>query len=193
MKKKQLIEWTDVNQRLVSYDVRTYMQIVAEARYVFRTVQRIIDDCAKGHGVDPLEYQAMLQIFGVPEQRLPIGHLAERLSIVSALASRLVQQLERRGYVARSRSQMDRRATYVSATKPGADLIRSVFEDVHDEVDYFRLKVTESQRRAAHEITAFYVGSLDKSSNPRGKLAIRRVPAPRPAKQGAATARRRHP
>jgi len=167
VKQKQSIFWVDVDKRSRSYEIQDYMRIVAEARYVFRTVQRIIDECAKGHGVEPLEYQALLQIFGAPEQRLPIGHLAERLNIVSALASRLVQQLERRGLVARTRSQKDRRATFVSATKPGEALIRSVFDDVHDEVEYFRSKVTDEQRRAAHEITSFYVGSLGDPVKPR--------------------------
>lgn len=98
MKQKKSIAWLDIDQKPRSYGIRDYMRIVAEARYVFRTVQRIIDECAKGHGVEPLEYQALLQIFGAPEQKLSVGHLAERLNIVSALASRLVQQLERRGW-----------------------------------------------------------------------------------------------
>lgn len=190
MKQKQSIAWVDVDQRSHSYEIRDYMRIVADARYVFRTVQRIIEECAKGHGVEPLEYQALLQIFGALEQRLPIGHLAERLNIVSALASRLVQQLEGRGLVARTRSQKDRRATYVSATKKGEVLIRSVYDDVHDEVDYFRLKVTDEQRRAAHEITAFYVGSLDKGATPR-KSPSRLSPMPRAVKRSPAGINRR--
>ena len=143
-------------------------------RFVFRTVQRIIDECARTWR-RPLEYQALLQIFGAAEQRLPIGHLAERLNIVSALASRLVQQLEARGLVARTRSQKDRRATYVSATKKGENLLRSAFDDVHDEVNYFRLKVTDEQRKAAHEIASFYVGSLEMNEVPQvaGAIAAR--------------------
>lgn len=189
MKQKQSIAWIDVDQRSRSYEIHDYMRIVADARYVFRTVQRIIDECARGHGVEPLEYQALLQIFGAAEQRLPIGHLAERLNIVSALASRLVQQLEGRGLVARTRSQKDRRATYVSATKKGEALIRSVFDDVHDEVDYFRLKVTDEQRSAAHEITAFYVGSFDTETT--RKFSLRRSSSRRPAKPTLVTGRHR--
>jgi len=186
MKRKQSIAWIDVNQHSRSYDLHEYMRIVADARYVFRTVQRIIDECARGYGVEPLEYQALLQIFGAVEQRLPIGRLAERLNIVSALASRLVQQLEARGLVARTRSQKDRRATYVSATKKGENLLRSAFDDVHDEVNYFRLKVTDEQRQAAHEIASFYVGSIDPDDAPR------KSPRPlRPAKRATAAATRR--
>ncbi len=191
MKQKQSIAWTDIDLKPRSYEIRDYMQMVAEARFVFRTVQRIIDECAKGHGVEPLEYQALLQVFGAPEQKLPVGHLAERLNIVSALASRLVQQLERRGLVARTRSQKDRRATFFSATKPGEALIRAVFDDVHEEVDYFRSRVTERQRHAAHEITAFYVGSLGKASGSRAKRSVGTPALSRPAQKIEPVRRRR--
>ena len=189
--KKQSIAWLDVDQKSRSYEIRDYMRIVAEARYVFRTVQRIIDECAKDHGIEPLEYQALLQIFGTSEQNLPVGHLAGRLNIVSALASRIVQQLECRGLVARTRSEEDRRTTYVSATKRGEALIRSVFDDVHEEVDYFRSKATERQRHAAHEITAFYVGSLGKAASPRAKHSPRDSAVPRSSKQILVAQRRR--
>jgi hypothetical protein len=61
-----------------------------------------------------------------------------------------------------------------SRLKPGEALIRSVFDDVHDEVDYFRLKVTDEQRRAAHEIASFYVGSLNSAVRPRLRNPLRR-------------------
>jgi DNA-binding MarR family transcriptional regulator len=154
------VSWLDVDRRTRDYSFHDYMRIVAHARYVFRKVQRIIDECARGHGVEPLEHQAMIQIYGAPEQRLPIGRLADRLDIVSALASRLVQQLESRSLVRRARSASDRRATFVSLTPRGLDTLRSVVEDLHSEVEYFRLKSNDEQRRATHEITAFYVGSL---------------------------------
>lgn len=154
------ISWLDVGRKSRDYNFHEYMQIVAHARYVFRTVQRLIDNCARNHGVEPLEHQAMIQIYGASEQRLPIGRLAERLDIDSALASRLVQQLESRLLVRRTRSEEDKRAIYVSLTSKGERQIRSVVEDVHTEVEFFRLVSDESQRRATHEIAAFYVGSL---------------------------------
>lgn len=155
------ISWLDVDRKSRDYNFQEYMQIVAHGRYVFRTVQRLIDNCAKNHGVEPLEHQAMIQIYGSSEQKLPIGRLAERLDIDSALASRLVQQLEIRHFVRRARSNEDKRAIYVSLTREGVKQIRAVVDDVHTEVEFFRLVSDENQRRATHELAAFYVGSLE--------------------------------
>lgn len=163
------ISWLDVDRKSRDYNFHEYMQIVAHGRYVFRTVQRLIDNCARNHGVDPLEHQAMIQIFGASEQRLPVGRLAERLNIDSALASRIVQQLEARQFVRRTRSSEDKRAIYVSVTPAGVKKVRAVVDDVHTEVEFFRLVGNESQRRAAHELVAFYVGSL--SGQPPVSLA----------------------
>ena len=38
--------------------------------------------------------------------------------------------------------------------------VRAIVDDVHTEVEFFRLVSDEAQRRAAHELVAFYVGSL---------------------------------
>ena len=154
------ISWLVVDRKSWGYNFLDYMQIVAHGRYVFRTVQRLIDNCAKRHGVDPLEHQAMIQIYGASDQRLPIGRLAERLDIDPALASRLVQQLETRNLARRTRSNEDRRAIYVSLTRSGVKQMRAVVEHVHTEVEFFRLVSNEEQRRATHELVAFYVGSL---------------------------------
>ena len=154
------ISWLDVDRKSRDYNFHEYMQIVAHGRYVFRTVQRLIDNCAKSRGVEPLEHQAMVQIYGASEQKLPIGRLAERLDIASALGSRLVQRLESRHLVCRTRSSEDKRAIYVSLTREGVKQVRAIVDDVHTEVEFFRLVSDEAQRRAAHELVAFYVGSL---------------------------------
>lgn len=153
------ISWLDIDGHEHSYSFDGYMRVVADARYIFRTVQRLVDDCARAHGVDPLEHQAMLQVYGAAEKKLAVGKLAQRLDIVPALASRLVQQLQGRGLVLRSRSSTDRRATYVSLTRKGLNTLRQVVENAHHEIGYFRQKVTEDQRGATHEIAALYVGS----------------------------------
>jgi DNA-binding MarR family transcriptional regulator len=161
---KRFVEWTDTDRQVWSYEFYDYMQVVAQARYVIRKVQRIIDECVRSNGLEPLEHQALIQIYGAAEHKLPIGHLAERLDIVSALASRLVQQLEGRGLVRRTPSLRDRRATYVGTTPKGVARLYAIVEDVHHEVGYFRSKLTPQERKAAHEIVAFYVGSLRKAA-----------------------------
>ena len=156
------ISWLDIDGQNHDYTFHGYMRVVADARYIFRTAQRLVDDCARAHGVDPLEHQAMLQVYGAAEQKLAVGKLAQRLDIVPALASRLVQRLQSRGLVLRRRSAIDRRATYVSLTKKGLNTLRRVVENAHIEIGYFRQKATEEQRSATHELAALYVGSVDR-------------------------------
>lgn len=197
---KRFVQWTDTDRQIWSYEFHDYMQVVAQARYVIRKVQRIIDECVRSNGLEPLEHQALIQIYGAAEQKLPIGHLADRLNIVSALASRLVQQLEGAALVRRTPSLRDRRATYVGTTPKGVARLYAIVEDVHHEVGYFRSKLTPVQRRATHEIMAFYVGSLrDAARGPRrrngreplGLLMPLPKPAPKRARAPAQASRRR--
>jgi len=153
------IEWVDVDSKVHSYDFDHYLEHVARARYVIRKVQRIIDDCAKRQGLEPLEHQALIQIHGAAERRLPVGQLAERLDIVPTFTSRLVQQLEGLGLVTRARSETDRRGTVVSTTEEGARRLYVIVADVHEAMATFRSSLTLEEQRAAHEIMAFYVGS----------------------------------
>jgi DNA-binding MarR family transcriptional regulator len=135
------------------------MKNVATARYVIRRVQRIIDDCVRKFGLESLEQQALVQIYGSPDQRLAIGQVAERLDISSsALASRLVSNLEKAGMVERVPSAEDRRTTWASVTPKGIETLQAIVEEIHKEVSYFHGKLTKEQQHSAMETFAFYVG-----------------------------------
>lgn len=155
----RFVKWVDTNHGFHSYEFHDYMSSVASARYVIRRVQRIIDDCVRKHGLEPLEQQALVQIYGAPNRKLPIGQVAERLDISSsALASRLVTKLEAGGFVRRTPSEDDRRTTLASATQLGIDTLHAIVEDIHREVEYFHGKLTPADQHAAMEVFAFYVG-----------------------------------
>lgn len=167
----RFVKWVDTNHGFHTYEFHDYMQSVAAARYVIRRVQRIIDECVRKHGLEPLEQQALIQIYGAPNQRLPIGQVAERLDISSsALASRLVTKLEAGGFVRRTPSEEDRRTTLASATQLGIDTLDAIVEDIHNEVTYFHGKLTPEDQRAAMDIFAFYVGFA--LELPPGKRAV---------------------
>jgi DNA-binding MarR family transcriptional regulator len=137
--------------------IEAYFHGVAEARHVIRKVFRIVDEQAKSSGLDPLEHQALIQIFGSPAP-LRVIDVAERLDIAPAFASRLVKRLEGMGLVTRSPSVEDRRSTYVTATEQTRELLASIDERVSLHVGYFQQQLTETERAAALGIFAFYVG-----------------------------------
>jgi DNA-binding MarR family transcriptional regulator len=136
----------------------TYFRSVAEARYVIRKVFRIVDEQAKKAGLEPLEHQALIQVFGSSEP-LRMIDVAERLDIAPALGSRLVKRLEQEGLVTRLPSEEDRRMTYVIATDAARDLLGEIDRNVELHVGYFQQQLTDAQRAAALGIFAFYLGA----------------------------------
>jgi DNA-binding MarR family transcriptional regulator len=139
-------------------DFLAYVRRVAQARFVMRKVLRILDDCAKKHGLEGLEHQALLQIGGTPTGSIAIHLLADRLDIVPAFASRLVKQLEARNLIERSTLAADKRVTLTSVSAAGIALLRAVDEDVHYQMAHFQRGIGPEDRVAAMAIFAFYVG-----------------------------------
>jgi DNA-binding MarR family transcriptional regulator len=135
-----------------------YFHGIAEARYVVRKVFRIVDEQAKAADLEPLEHQALLQIFGALAPMRVID-LAERLDIAPAFASRLAKRLEDRGLVVRSPAPEDRRSKYLAATPRARELLAEIDKSVHLHVEYFQRQLRDDERVAALGIFAFYLGA----------------------------------
>lgn len=141
-----------------SEDFQSYFHGIAEARYVIRKVLRIADEQAKRASLEPLEHQALIQIFGSPEPQR-VSDLAERLDIAPAFASRIVKSLEGRGLAARSPSPHDRRSTFVTPTNQARELLAEIDRNVTRHVSHFQAELRDAERAVALGIFAFYVGA----------------------------------
>ena len=137
---------------------RDYMHSVAQMRYVVRKVFRIVHEEAKRAGLDPLEHQALVQVFGATGDPLSVKQLAERLDISPALASRIIKGLETKSLLVRDQSPEDKRVIRVSATASGAALLKEIDARVHVHVDYFQKQLRDSDRLALMSICAFWAG-----------------------------------
>lgn len=156
--------WADLGDADRLQDFQSYVRNIAAARHVIRRVLRIVDEQAKQHGLEPLTHQLLLQVYGVNRGRgITVSHLAARLDIPVAFASRIVKQLEELGLVRREASTEDRRSIFVSATEMGVDTLSRIDADVHYNVAHLQRQLGESDRLAALTIFAFYVG-LDPES-----------------------------
>jgi DNA-binding MarR family transcriptional regulator len=139
-------------------EFQAYFQGVAKARYVIRRVFRIVDDQAKQAGLEPLQHQALIQIFGASNSVLKVNHVADRLDIPPAFASRLIRDLEEKGLVTRSPSDHDLRITQVRATDAARQMLAQIDERVHEHVQFFQRNLTDVDRVAAIGVFAFYLG-----------------------------------
>ena len=141
-----------------SEDFRSYFRGIAEARYVIRKVLRIADEQAKRASLEPLEHQALIQIFGSPRPQR-VSDLAERLDIAPAFASRIVKGLETRGLAVRSPSPHDKRSTFVNLTDEARDLLAEIDRNVTRHIRHFQAELPATERAVALGIFAFYVGA----------------------------------
>jgi DNA-binding MarR family transcriptional regulator len=136
-----------------------YFQSVSEARFVVRHVFRLVDERAKIHGLEPLEHQALIQIYGARSDEISVSEVADRLHIAAAFGSKIVKALVQKQFVRSRPSELDQRVVHLSVSPAGAKVLELIDQDVRMHVDYFTRRLAPDQKDAALAIFAFYVGS----------------------------------
>lgn len=111
-----------------SNDLKTATyQALAEFRYQIRRFVRFSEEVAHKAGLEPQHHQLMLALKGIPAGEEPrIAYLAERLQIRHHSAVELVDRLEKKGLIQRSRGELDRREVHVKLTPRGERLLRDL-------------------------------------------------------------------
>lgn len=100
---------------------------LAEFRYQIRCFLRFSEHAAREGGLEPQQHQLLLALRGLPEGREPtIGALAERLQIHHHSAVELLDRLEERGLVRRTRGEDDRRQVFIHLTTGGEKILREL-------------------------------------------------------------------
>ena len=94
---------------------------LAEFRYQIRKFLHFSEQAARNAGIEPQQHQLLLAIKGLAEsqQEPSIGLLAERLQLQHHSTGELVDRLEERGMVSRSRAPADRRQVLIHLTASG--------------------------------------------------------------------------
>ena len=76
------------------------------------------------HGLNLSAYEALLRLSRAPDSRLRRVDLAGELLLTAGGVTRLLDGLERAGYVAREQCASDRRVSYAVLTEAGHDKLR---------------------------------------------------------------------
>jgi DNA-binding MarR family transcriptional regulator len=77
------------------------------------------------HDLTLNEYEALLTLARAPDRRMRRIDLANALVLTAGGVTRLLDGLERQGFVAREESRCDRRVSYAVLTKTGRDKLRA--------------------------------------------------------------------
>jgi DNA-binding MarR family transcriptional regulator len=91
-----------------------------------------MSDMLKPHGLSPTQYNALRILRGAGEGGRACSEIAERMINRDPDITRLVDRLERRGLVARSREGLDRRVIITRITPVGLELLRSLDRSIEE-------------------------------------------------------------
>jgi len=95
-------------------------------------LQRRLSDMLKPRGLSPTQYNALRILRGAGDGGRACSEIAERMINRDPDITRLVDRLERRGLVARSREGRDRRVIITRITAAGLDLLRGLDRPIEE-------------------------------------------------------------
>lgn len=102
-------------------------QALAEFRYNIRRFMRASEQILRPAGLKPQQYQLMLHIKGLPEDKqATIGEIAERLQIQHHSTVELADRMTARGLIKRKRDAEDRRQVILELTPKGEKVLREM-------------------------------------------------------------------
>ncbi|MDX9996004.1 MAG: MarR family transcriptional regulator [Rhodocyclaceae bacterium] len=91
---------------------------------LFRVVQANMQSLEKQSGLSGAQLWALWQLSVTPGMK--VSHLAESLFIHMSTASNLLDKLEKKGYLHRSRSPADSRVVFLHLTPEGEEVVRKL-------------------------------------------------------------------
>ncbi|HET6464644.1 MAG TPA: MarR family transcriptional regulator [Nitrospiria bacterium] len=91
-------------------------------RRIFKAIQQYSEAVLKEFGVTGPQLWALRTIYD--EGRLSMGELSQRMYLHMSTVSGVVDRLEEKGYVERTRGDEDRRVVKISLTKAGKKLVQ---------------------------------------------------------------------
>ncbi|MGH9544957.1 MAG: MarR family winged helix-turn-helix transcriptional regulator [Terriglobales bacterium] len=100
-----------------------------------RTADRLqwrLSEMLKAHGLSPTQYNALRILRGAREEGRACSEIAERMVNRDPDITRLVDRLERRGLVVRSREGRDRRVITTRITPAGLELLQTLERPIEE-------------------------------------------------------------
>jgi DNA-binding MarR family transcriptional regulator len=104
---------------------------------VLLTVERTADsfhrrivEVLKPYGISATQYNVLRILRGAGKDGLPCGAIAERMVTRDPDITRLLDRLDKMGFIARERGQKDRRVVYTTITAAGLKLLKDLDKPV---------------------------------------------------------------
>jgi DNA-binding MarR family transcriptional regulator len=105
------------------------------------------------HGLTISDYEVLLRLARAPDRRMRRVDLAEQVLLTASGITRLLEGLERSGYVARGSCDSDRRVVYAVLTEEGLDKLRAASATHVAQIEeYFTARLEAEELEALHAL-----------------------------------------
>jgi len=135
---------------------------------------RLAQAFAEADAVTPFEASVLVSLSRTPDRRMRIDELSQDLMMDKSTVSRLVDRLERAGYVERLASSHDRRAVYAAMTSEGRNALRHVtrvFRSVFDRIFLGDLDAAELEQMT-RLLNRLFLANAKRSDPSFGSTAV---------------------
>lgn len=106
---------------------------------VLLTIQRTADaierrsaELFKGHGLSGTQYNVLRILRGAGKDGLPCGAIADRMVTRDPDITRLLDRLDKMGFIVRERGQRDRRVVTTKITEEGLKILKQLDKPVQE-------------------------------------------------------------
>jgi DNA-binding MarR family transcriptional regulator len=126
-----------------SLSVESFVSLV---RAYTHAVRELNAQLTADHGLTISDYEVLLRLSRAPDQRLRRVDLAGQVLLTASGITRLLDGLERHGFVARAACDSDRRVVYAVLTDDGLVKLRQASETHVAQIeDYFNARYDETE------------------------------------------------
>jgi DNA-binding MarR family transcriptional regulator len=123
-------------------------RIMQSLRRIFKAIQLYSEQVLKEFGVTGPQLWALRVIYR--EGRLSMGELSRLMYLHISTVSGVVDRLEQKGYVERSREQTDRRVVKISLTKAGKRVVQHAPEAAQGKLLHGLESLSRQEVRGIH-------------------------------------------
>ena len=99
--------------------------------------RRLSAQLSADHGLTISDYEVLLRLARAPDRRMRRVDLAEQVLLTASGITRLLDGLERSGFVERASCANDRRVVYAVLTEPGLEKLRDASRSHVRQIDEF--------------------------------------------------------
>jgi DNA-binding MarR family transcriptional regulator len=105
------------------------------------------------HGLTLSDFDVLAQLYLAPERALRRVDLSRQVLLTASGITRLLERLERAGWVAKRRCETDARVTYAVLTDEGVEKFEAAYEThVADIEELFGAQLSDDERRHLGEL-----------------------------------------